>query len=196
MDRVPSILTVIYATFALGVLGGLLVMGNWSDQVGRKRMLRYGLWASTVSALTFLDLSPAQSRGRSTLTATASNMLGLGLGPVLSGALVEYLPWPTRLPYGAHLGLIALAAVLMRSVPETVRAAPRLVLRPQRVALPQSVRRVFIPAALSGFAGFIVIGFFAAVAPQLMRTVLGYRHEPRHTSTRRVSSVQVPMLKR
>jgi predicted MFS family arabinose efflux permease len=86
-------------------------------------MIRHGLLASTVSALTFLvadslpmlvlgrlltglsagiftgtatvaiiELSPPQSHGRATLTATASNMLGLGLGPVLSGALTEYLP--------------------------------------------------------------------------------------------------------
>jgi sugar phosphate permease len=81
-----------------------------------------------------------------------------------------------RMSYGAHLELIALAAVLKSSVPETARVAPRPVLRPQRIALPQSVRTAFIPAALSGFAGFIVIRVFAAVSPELMRAVLGYRN--------------------
>ncbi|WP_244816453.1 MFS transporter [Caballeronia sp. Lep1P3] len=202
----PAIITVIYASYALGVLGGLLAMGNWSDQLGRKRMLRYGLLASGVSALTFLaahglamlmlgrllsgisagiftgtatvaiiELSPEAWRGKATLTATASNMLGLGLGPVLSGALVQYAPWPTRLSYAVHLALLALAILLLRGVPETVDVAQRPVLRPQRIALPQGVRAAFMPAALSGFAGFVVVGFFAAVSPQLMRGVLGYR---------------------
>jgi hypothetical protein len=34
-----------------------------------------------------------------------------------------------------------------------------------------------VPAALSGFAGFVVVGFFAAVAPQLMRSELGFRSD-------------------
>jgi predicted MFS family arabinose efflux permease len=201
----PSVITVIFSCYAAGVLGALLIMGNWSDQLGRKRMLTAGLAASALSALTFLfadglvmlllgrflsgisagiftgtatvaviEASPAESRMKATLAATSSNMLGLGLGPVLSGALVEFFPWPMRLAYAVHIVLIVLALMLLSSVPETARIAEKPVLRMQRIALPREVRAAFVPAALSGFAGFVVVGFFTATSPQLMRTVLGF----------------------
>lgn len=200
-----SIITVIYASYAIGVLGALLMVGNWSDQLGRRRMLLAGLCASAASALTFLfsgglallmlgrllsgisagiftgtatvaviELAPPAWRGKATLAATASNMLGLGCGPLLSGVLVELFPWPMRLPYAAHLALVGVAALAILGVPETAAIPARVKLGMQRISLPVEVRRVFIPAALAGFAGFVVVGFFAAVAPQLIRVVLGF----------------------
>nr|WP_250535789.1 MFS transporter [Caballeronia sp. AZ10_KS36] len=202
----PATITVIFAAYAVGVLGALLAMGSWSDQLGRKRMLMAGLVASAVSALIFLfadgllmlllgrlvsgisagiftstatvaviEASPADSRAKAMLAATSSNMLGLGFGPVLSGALVEFAPWPMRFSYLAHIALLVPAWLLLRRAPETARVADHPKLHMQRIALPREVRAAFVPAALSGFAGFVVVGFFTAVSPQLMRNVLGYR---------------------
>ncbi|MFL9962404.1 MFS transporter [Paraburkholderia sediminicola] len=201
----PTVITVIYASYAIGVLGALLLIGNWSDQLGRRRMLLAGLCASAASAVTFLlsdglvllmlgrllsgvsagiftgtatvaviELAPPAWRGKAMLAATASNMLGLGCGPLLSGILVELFPWPTQLPYTVHLALVGLAALAVLGVPETATIPARVKLGIQRISLPVEVRRAFIPAALAGFAGFVVVGFFAAVAPQLIRVVLGF----------------------
>ncbi|CAB3760078.1 hypothetical protein LMG29739_03315 [Paraburkholderia solisilvae] len=201
----PTTITVIYASYAFGVLAALLLVGNWSDQLGRKRMLTYGLLASAASAIVFLassslpglmagrllsgvsagiftgtatvaviEAAPAAWRNAATLAATASNMLGLGCGPVAGGLIVEYLPAPLRMPYAVHLVLVGIALLAVRSVPETARVAAHAKLRMQRIGLPKPVRGVFVPAALSGFAGFVVVGFFAAVAPQLMRSALGF----------------------
>ncbi|ASW03266.1 MFS transporter [Paraburkholderia aromaticivorans] len=201
----PTVITVIYASYAIGVLGALLLIGNWSDQLGRRRMLLAGLCASAASALTFLlsdglallmlgrllsgisagiftgtatvaviELAPPAWRGKAMLAATASNMLGLGCGPLLSGILVELFPWPMRLPYAVHLALAGIAALAVLGVQETAAIPARVKLGMQRISLPVEVRRAFIPAALAGFAGFVVVGFFAAVAPQLIRVVLGF----------------------
>jgi predicted MFS family arabinose efflux permease len=201
----PTLITVIYASYAIGVLGALLVVGNWSDQLGRRRMLLAGLCASAASAVTFLlsdglwglmlgrllsgisagiftgtatvaviELAPAAWRRHATLAATASNMLGLGCGTLLSGILVEALPWPMRLPYALHLLLVGLAVLGVYSAPETAKRPQRVKLGLQRVSLPSEVRSAFVPAAMAGFAGFVVVGFFAAVVPQLLSVVLGY----------------------
>ncbi|WP_213767674.1 MFS transporter [Caballeronia sp. dw_19] len=201
-----TVITVIYACYAAGVLGALLVVGNWSDQLGRRRMLLVGLCMSAASAITFLlshglaglmlgrllsgisagiftgtatvaviELAPPAWRRHATLAATASNMLGLGCGPLLSGVLVELLPWPMQLPYAVHLLLVAAAMVAVWSAPETAQRPARIALGLQRISLPAEVRGVFVPAAMAGFAGFVVVGFFAAVAPQLIRVVLGYK---------------------
>ncbi|KAA1005306.1 MFS transporter [Paraburkholderia panacisoli] len=201
----PTVITVIYASYAIGVLGALLLIGNWSDQLGRRRMLLAGLCASAASAVTFLlsdglallmlgrllsgvsagiftgtatvaviELAPPAWRGKAMLAATASNMLGLGCGPLLSGILVELFPYPTQLPYTVHLALVGIAAFAVLGVPETATIPARVKLGIQRISLPVEVRGAFIPAALAGFAGFVVVGFFAAVAPQLIRVVLGF----------------------
>jgi MFS family permease len=200
-----TVITVIYACYAIGVLGALLIVGNWSDQLGRRRMLLAGLCASAASAVTFLlsggqwglmlgrllsgvsagiftgtatvaviELAPPAWRRHATLAATASNMLGLGCGPLLSGILVEFLPRPMQIPYVVHLVLVVIAIVGVWSAQETAQLPERVKLGFQRISLPAEVRGVFVPAAVAGFAGFVVVGFFAAVAPQLIRAVLDY----------------------
>ncbi|WP_321947443.1 MFS transporter [Paraburkholderia sp. J10-1] len=201
----PTLITVIYACYAVGVLGALLTVGNWSDQLGRRRMLFVGLCASAASAIAFItshgatglmvgrllsglsagiftstatvaviELAPPAWQPQATLAATASNMLGLGFGPLLSGILVALLPRPTIVPYAVHLALVSLALIAVWRAPETARPAERTKLQFQRISLPMEVRDAFIPAALAGFAGFVVVGFFAAVVPQLISVLLGY----------------------
>jgi MFS family permease len=129
---------------------------------------------ATVAVIELVELAPPAWRQHATLVATASNMLGLGCGPLLGGILVAVGPWPTRLPYAVHLVLVAAAILAVIGVPETVQLPHRIKLTVQKMSLPASVRETFIPAAMAGFAGFMVIGFFAAVAPELIRTELGF----------------------
>lgn len=90
-----------------------------------------GLLSGTGTAAV-LELAPPDRRGRAGLAATAANMGGLGLGPLLSGLLAEYAPWPLKLPFVAHLALLAIAMVVVCLLPETVRrSVPRPSLRPQ-----------------------------------------------------------------
>lgn len=48
------IITVIFAAYAVGVIGALIVTGSWSDQLGRRPMLALGLVFSAASACAFL----------------------------------------------------------------------------------------------------------------------------------------------
>jgi hypothetical protein len=53
-------------------------------------------------------------------------------------------------------------------------------LRVQRLGVPEEVRPTFVRAAVAGFAGFAVLGFFTAVSPLFLGQVL---HETRHLVT-------------
>ncbi|MHA4816094.1 MFS transporter [Streptomyces aculeolatus] len=132
-----------------------------------------GLFSGTATAAV-LDLAPPGRRARAAFAATAANMGGLGLGPLLSGTLAQYAPWPLKLPFLVHLALLAVAATAIWALPETVhRTRPRPALRSQGMTIPPAVRGVFAPSALAAFAGFSVLGVFTAVAPDFMATVLG-----------------------
>ncbi|WP_192035664.1 MFS transporter [Halomonas sp. YLGW01] len=198
-------ITVIFAVYALGVMGALVATGRWSDQLGRRPMLGAGLLAAALSDVIFLssdglssllvgrfvsgvsagiftatatvavmELAPAAWSRRAAFLATAVNMGGLGLGPIIAGLLVEYLPWPLRLAYGMHLALAALAALAILKAPETVTRPVRPRLTLQRLQVPEAVRAIFLPAAIAGFAGFALLGFFTATAPAFMIGVLGH----------------------
>ena len=189
--------TVVFATYAVGVLAALLVVGRLSDQLGRKAVLFPGLAVAAASSLVFLiphsltalfagrllsgvsagvftgvataaiiDLAPADGRARAGLLAASVNVLGLGLGPVVAGVLADHAPHPLVLPYLLHVALVAVAAVGLAAVPEPVERRPgRVRLQIQRVGVPDEVRPTFVRAAVAGFAGFAVLGFFTAVSP-------------------------------
>ena len=197
-------ITVIFAAYAVGVIAALITTGRWSDQIGRKPLLLGGLFASALSDMIFLnsdglvmllagrmvsgisagiftgtatvaviELAPEAWKRTATFVATAANMGGLGLGPVVAGFLGEYAPWPLHLAFAVHLGLLVIALIAVWLAHETVeRPAQRLQL--QRLHIPQEVRGAFLPAAMAGFAGFAVLGFFTATAPAFMNEVLGY----------------------
>src|SRR4051794_27813768 len=134
-----------------------------------------------VATAMLIDLAPAEGRARAGLLAAVVNVLGLGLGPVVAGALADYAPYPLVLPYLLHLALVALAAVAMVVVPEPIeRRAGPVRLRVQRLGVPEEVRSTFVRAAVAGFAGFAVLGFFTAVSPLFLGQVL---HETRHLAT-------------
>jgi predicted MFS family arabinose efflux permease len=204
--------TVVFATYAVGVLAALLVVGRLSDQLGRKAVLFPGLAVAAASSLVFLiphslpalfagrllsgvsagvftgvataaiiDLAPATGRARAGLLAASVNVLGLGLGPVVAGVLADHAPHPLVLPYLLHVVLVAVAAVGLAVVPEPVERRPgRVRLQIQRVGVPDDVRPTFVRAAVSGFAGFAVLGFFTAVSPLFLGQVL---HETQHLLT-------------
>lgn len=135
-----------------------------------------GLSAGIVTGtatVAIVELAPEGHRSRATLIATAANMGGLGLGPLVAGLLAQYAPLPVRLCFIADLVLLAVAAVGVWYAPETVAIAERPRLRPQRLQVPSQVRGVFAPAAIAGFAGFAVLGLFTAVAPAFLGEVLG-----------------------
>ncbi|WP_240157613.1 MFS transporter [Pseudonocardia broussonetiae] len=201
--------TVVFATYAVGVLAALLLFGRLSDRIGRRPVLLPGLALAAASSLVFLvpdslpalfvgrllsglsagvftgvataaivDLAPPEGRARAGLLAAAVNMLGLGLGPVLAGALADLAPLPLVLPYLVHLGLVAVGAVAVLFVPEPVVRQPGPVrLEVQRLSVPADVRPVFVRAGIAGFAGFSVLGFFTAVSPLFVSGVL---REPSH----------------
>jgi MFS family permease len=138
-----------------------------------------GVFTGVATAM-LVDLAPADRRGRAGLLAAVVNVLGLGLGPVVAGALADHAPHPLELPYLLHVALVAVAAVGLLAVPEPVGRTGRVRLQVQRIGVPEQVRPTFVRAALGGFAGFAVFGFFTAVSPLFVGQVL---HRPSHLLT-------------
>jgi MFS family permease len=109
--------------------------------------------------------------------ATAVNMVGLGLGPLIAGLLAQYAPHPTVLVFEVYLAVLAAAGLCLILVPETVSPRQRPTVRFAGLGLPDRGRGEFIAAAVAGFAAFALLGLFAALAPTFLGGVL---HERSH----------------
>jgi MFS family permease len=203
----PLLVTVIFAIYAFGVIGGLLLFGNLSDRIGRKPVLLLGLGLSGTSALLFLlagSLTPIYaarivsglSAGIFTGTATA---YVIDLAPGGRRRLASFAAVVANLG-GLGAGTL-LAGLLAQWAPNALRApfavdlalvvvataglllVPETVergpfhLRLQRLGVPTEAVAVFIRGSLAGFAAFAVSGVFSSVAPEFLGINLGH-HSP------------------
>jgi MFS family permease len=195
--------TVIFAVYAFGVIAGLLVFGNLSDEIGRKPVLLIGLGFSAASALLFIfagSLTPifagrivsGLSAGVFTGTATAmlvdlapggNRRLGslvavvVNLGGLGLGTLLAGL---LADHFGSPLRLPFIVdlcllgpAVLGLLVTPETLQRQAFRLRLQRLMVPPEVRSVFFRGAAAGFASFAVAGVFSSVAPVFLGQILG-----------------------
>ncbi|MGW7366287.1 MFS transporter [Streptomyces sp. NPDC054841] len=120
-----------------------------------------------------IELAGPGKKARAGFAATAANMGGLGCGPLLSGLLAQYAPWPLMLTFWVHLALVAVASVTTWLLPETVQDPQRWPpLSPQGVSVPPEVKGVFVPSSVAAFAGFALLGLFTAVAPSFVAMTL------------------------
>lgn len=132
-----------------------------------------GLFTGAATALVS-ELAPQRSARAASLVATAANIGGLGSGPLLAGAVAQ-LGWaPLVVPYAVHLVLLAGAGAALVVAGETVSGpvAERPPWRPLRPAVPAQARAAFVPAAVSGFAGFACLGLYSAAEPRVLRQLL------------------------
>src|ERR1700728_594973 len=81
--------------------------------------LSAGLMTGTATAM-LTELIPTAAKRRASLVATAANMGGLGLGPLIAGVFAQYAPHPTTLVFEVYLAVLVVAGLCLLLVPETV----------------------------------------------------------------------------
>src|SRR3954469_13475693 len=209
------VLTLVYATYAFGVLASLLLAGRVSDQWGRRPVLLLALGTLVATSVLFmladsvawlfvarglqgvatglalgaasaalLDLHPRRDPAGVGLTNGVVSAGGMGLGVLLSSALVQLAPAPRVLPYVTLAVLFAIALIGAWLMPEPVAERSRPRLTPQRPSIPPAVRRPFLLAALGVISSWSVGGLFLSLGPSLSATLI-------HTSNHLVTGLSV-----
>jgi len=202
--------TIVYAVYAVGVIGSLFLAGHISDWVGRRRVMVPAIAINVLAAIVFLaapslpgliiariisGVSIGMTTGTATaylselhlgaggpksarrpqIVATASNLGGIGVGPLAAGLLAQFLPAPLTLPYLVFGGALLALAVAVALMPETADLPdPRPAWRPQRVAIPAHARATFYAGTAAGAAAFAVYGVFNSLMPGFLA---GTMHE-------------------
>jgi MFS family permease len=162
------------AAFAVAILSAVIFLfdGNLvSLYLGRILSgLSIGVGAGTGTAW-LAEIIATEDKTRATAVATGSNFLGLGLGALVAGLLAQYTPWPLQWPFIAYLLALVAAAFSVWRTGETVSRPTDdlhdIPLRP-KLSIPGNIRRPFVAPAITGFGSMALVGFFAAVAPNVL----------------------------
>lgn len=135
-----------------------------------------GIASSAVMAYV-VDAAPARPAWLATVITSQSPMVGLTLGALGSGALVEYGPRPTLVVYLVGVAALVLCLLAIGLAPETAPRTPGALasLRP-RVTLPAAARPL-VPVALVVFVATWATGaFYQAFGPAVVQDGLGTSH--------------------
>ena len=129
-----------------------------------------GLAAGAATAW-ITELHPRKDKEESAVIAVSGNTLGLAAGPLLGGLLAAYAPLPLRLSFFAYLGLLALAALAVYRIPESVEKPvsewKQISLKP-RLGVPKEIRMQFVSPAVAAFGIMSLVGFYSALVPGLL----------------------------
>jgi MFS family permease len=170
--------TITGLAIGLGIASTLLFLFareiSWLFAARAVSGLATGLGAGAATAW-IAELQPGADRAAAASLASAANLAGLAVAPLLAGVFAQFLPHALRLPYIAYLALLVASGAAVLTASETVRQRVRqlaeLRLRPQ-LGVPRQSRLAFVAPAVTAFATFALIGFYAALIPSLLRDSL------------------------
>lgn len=194
-------LTVVFAVYALALLGGLLVFGALSDHLGRRPVLLASLvlelgslalfWqASDVGWLVAARLLQGLATGIATATLSAAlldldrergalvnsvaPMLGMAVGALGASGVVQFAPHPAHHVFEALAAVLAVQTLAAAFLPETTqpRAGAWRSLRP-RLGVPPGARAMLLQILPMNTAQWALGGFYLSLGPTLARQVSG-----------------------
>jgi MFS family permease len=197
-------LTAVFAVYVLVLLVTLLIFGSVSDYLGRIPVIITALVFSVAACAVFLiardtgalygaralqgvatglasgpigaaliDLQP-QGTQRAPLVTSSFSTLGLALGSLITSALVQYAPAPTRLIWWALLVVCAVSIAAMGFVAEPGSRRPGVLtsLRP-RVVIPRQARSAYFGVLPCLLAIWALGGLFLSLGPSLAAQATG-----------------------
>ncbi|MHC8321539.1 MFS transporter [Pseudomonas sp. GB2N2] len=194
-------LTVIFGIYAISLLVALLTVGSLSDYLGRKPVIFTAVILNMLAMLLFINadsvawlIGARALQGFATGMATAvlsaalldtdrqqgplinsvAPLLGMALGGMGCGLLAEFAPLPLQLTYWVLLAMFAMQALYVWRLPESVSPQPGAwsSLRPT-LHVPTQARATLWRVLPLNTATWALGGFYASLAPSLVRTATG-----------------------
>ena len=194
-------LTLIFGVYAISLLVALLTVGSLSDYLGRKPVIFTSVLLNMLAMLLFINadsvawlIAARVLQGFATGMATASlgaalldtdrqqgplvnsvaPLLGMAVGAMGCGLLAEFAPLPLQLTFWVLLVLFAWQALYVWRLPESVSRQPgALASLLPTLHVPVQARRTLYLVLPINTAAWALGGFFASLAPSLVRTATG-----------------------
>ncbi|HJV45284.1 MAG TPA: acetolactate synthase small subunit [Bacillota bacterium] len=123
-----------------------------------------------VAAMT--ELEPKQDRLKSALVAAIAVTVGNALGPVLSGVMGDYAPYPTRLSYIIHFLLAIPSLIGLFYIHDKIQ--PSLTpLQLRKPNIPKDIRKPFYLSSTTSFIAWGIMSLMLSIIPSYLGTIVG-----------------------
>lgn len=168
---------VVFLIFGLTAIATIVLLNVDSAQpliIGRFLLgLACGLASSAIAAY-IADSSMHLPHWVPSAVISNSPMVGLTIGAIISGSLVDFGPYPRTLCYLLVLLLLAICTILIALSQETVEKSPGIIrsFKPT-FSLPQADKRLFPIAAVTFVSTWAMGAFYQAFGPSIAVDQLG-----------------------
>lgn len=198
----PSMVTLLFAIYAVVVIPTIIISGQLSDQLGRKKLLIPGVFFIIIGSILFVlstnftmliisrifqgisvgmmngvavaaltELDEKGNRIKAAFIGSMAVTVGNALGPVLSGFLGEYAPFPLKLAYFIHMFLALPGFFGLLCMSEKVKRVPKI--RMHRPAVPQSIRKRFYLSGMTSFIAWSIMSLMLSIIPSYTDQLVG-----------------------
>ncbi|MFJ6747914.1 MFS transporter [Streptomyces sp. NPDC091266] len=120
---------------------------------------------ATVAAV---EVAPPKIAQHSAVWATAANILGLGLGPVIGGLGTQFLDRPQVDLFLGHLALIAVLVVLLPLIREPLDKSDRVPFSWNGPKPPSENQLTYAGLTMIGVSGMATLGMLAGLTPHFL----------------------------
>lgn len=183
---VPALGSAIVGLACFATSGGLgwLIAGRVASGVASGAV-------TAVAPAALVDLEADRDVEAASTVASAAVVGGLAVGPMVSGLLVRYAPWPDHLAYVAFLAVVAVGLAAVAALPgpapqaraavtpgssgvvAMTRTVVERIRRLERPSVPAGTRSLFVRTAVAFSAGWVGTAMFFALGPTFADLVLG-----------------------
>lgn len=121
-----------------------------------------------VSVMVLTELHRERNHHQAAITAAFAVTTANALGPLLSGTLAEFAPYPSVLPFGVYAGLIVIGLIGFMMV--RIRGYSSLSLNKRQLFpnIPAGERLLFYTAAMTSFTAWSMVSLFMSLIPSYM----------------------------
>jgi len=169
----------------------LFIIGTNDWQLYLSRILEgigFGLFMGTATTL-LLKQSPKEMTSRALTLSSMGVMVGFGVGPAISGLIIQYIHFQQlRFPFVTLLLLLISAAISLLSTPENHILENKKEPLRIKISIPENISFDFWSfIGLTGFIVFSLNGIVISIIPTYVKTVL-------HTSNLSISGLLILLL--
>lgn len=122
---------------------------------------------ATVAAV---EVAPRRLAQHAAVWATAANIFGLGIGPVIGGLGTQFLDAPEHQLFLCHLAAVVVLVVLLLTTREPLSRDDRVPFRWTAPKPPSADRLTYAGLTLIGVSGMATLGMLAGLTPHFLGT--------------------------
>ncbi|MFJ3952119.1 MFS transporter [Streptomyces libani] len=122
---------------------------------------------ATVAAV---EVAPHRLAQHAAVWATAANIFGLGIGPVIGGLGTQFLDAPEHQLFLCHLAAVVVLVVLLLTTREPLSRDDRVPFRWTAPKPPSADRLTYAGLTLIGVSGMATLGMLAGLTPHFLGT--------------------------